>query len=335
MILRQLFDAASCSYTYLIAGSGGEAVLIDPVREHVDRYVRLLEELELRLVTAIDTHLHADRYAGLAALREHTGCVAAMSERTACEVVSLRLADGETVTVGALRLRALATPGHTPDSMCFVLDDLVFTGDTLLIRGTGRTDLPGGDAGAQYDSIFDRLLTLPEATRVYPAHDYNGATVSTIGEERRHNPRLQVHSRTDYVALMARLKLPKPALMDEAVPANLGVPVPPPDTASWRSTMKHAVLIAALAALPLAAHATNDPPQLRTLAGNCANCHGTTGRGSGAMPRLAGMAEVYFVEQMRQFRDGKRPATVMHQLAKGYSDEEIALLAEFFARQPQ
>ncbi len=224
MILRQLFHASSCSYTYLMANRrSGEAVLIDPVLEHVDRYVRLLAKLKTRLVTAIDTHLHADRYSGLAALRERTACVAAMSERTACQFVSLRLADGETIAIDGLQLRALATPGHTQDSMCFVVDGVVFTGDTLLIRGTGRTDLPGGDAGTQYESIFGRLLRLPDATRVYPAHDYRGATASTIGEEKRHNPRLQVHSCAEYVALMAQLKLPKPALMDDALPANLGL----------------------------------------------------------------------------------------------------------------
>ena len=223
MILRQFFHAPSCSYTYLIANRrGGEAVLIDPVLADVDRYVRLLAKLKMRLVTAIDTHLHADRYSGLAALRERTACVAAMSERTACQFASLRLADGETIAIDGLRLRALATPGHTQDSMSFVFDGLVFTGDTLLIRGTGRTDLPGGDAGAQYESIFGRLLRLPDATRVYPAHDYREAKASTIVEEKRHNPRLQVRSRAEYIALMTRLKLPKPALMDEALPANLG-----------------------------------------------------------------------------------------------------------------
>jgi glyoxylase-like metal-dependent hydrolase (beta-lactamase superfamily II) len=146
-----------------------------------------------------------------------------MSERTACQAVSLQLADNESIAIDELRLRAMATPGHTQDSMCFVVDDAVFTGDTLLIRGTGRTDLPGGDPAAQYESIFDRLLRLPDATRVYPAHDYRGATASTIGEERRRNPRLQVRSRTEYVALMASLNLAKPARMDEVLPANLGI----------------------------------------------------------------------------------------------------------------
>jgi glyoxylase-like metal-dependent hydrolase (beta-lactamase superfamily II) len=228
MIVRQLFHPESCSYTYLVAGRpGGEAVLIDPVLGDVDRYVRLIGKLKMRLVTAIDTHLHADRYSGLAVLRERTACAAAMSERTACQAVSRRLADGEAIAIDGLRLHAFATPGHTPDSMCFTAGDRVFTGDTLLIGGTGRTDLPGGDAGAQYESIVGRLLRLPDATRVHPAHDYRGATVSTIGDERRHNPRLQVRSRAEYVALMASLDLAKPARMDEVLPANLGVVCPP------------------------------------------------------------------------------------------------------------
>ncbi|GIL05689.1 MAG: hypothetical protein BroJett031_22090 [Betaproteobacteria bacterium] len=223
MILRQVFHTASCSYTYLLAsGRGGEAVLVDPVLDDIDRYVSLLDEFGLRLVRAVDTHLHADRFSGLGAVADRTGCTTAMSERTACEIVALRLADGEAITLDGLSLRVLHTPGHTPDSMCLLLNDLLFTGDTLLIGGTGRTDLPGGDAAAQYESLFGRLLRLPEATRVYPAHDYRGRTFSTIGEERRLNPRLQVRSRAEYVALMDALKLPKPKLMDEALPANLG-----------------------------------------------------------------------------------------------------------------
>jgi glyoxylase-like metal-dependent hydrolase (beta-lactamase superfamily II) len=223
MMLRQLFHADTYSYTYLIAGRpGGSALLIDPVLQDVDRYVRLLEKLQLRLVTTIDTHLHADRYSGLAALRERTGCFAAMSERTACQIASLRLADGATVALDGVRLRVIATPGHTPDSMCLMVDGAVFTGDTLLIGGTGRTDLPGGDAGAQYESIFGCLLHLPDATRVYPAHDYRGAASSTIGEERRHNPRLQVQSRSGYVTLMAGLNLARPAQMDHVLSVNLG-----------------------------------------------------------------------------------------------------------------
>jgi glyoxylase-like metal-dependent hydrolase (beta-lactamase superfamily II) len=228
MIFRQLFDVASGSYTYLIASRRrGEALLIDPVLDHADRYLRLLDELDVRLAKAVDTHLHADRYSGLGALRERTGCLAAMSEYTAAAVVSLPLADGDQVDVGQLRLRVLHTPGHTPDSICLLLDNMLFTGDTLLIRGTGRTDLPGGDAAAQYESIFGTLLRLPDETRVFPAHDYQGATASTIGEERRHNPRLRVRSRDEYIAQMAALALPKPKLMALALPANLHLGPPP------------------------------------------------------------------------------------------------------------
>ena len=224
MILRQIFDPVSSSYTYLIASrSGGEAVLIDPVLERVDDYVRLLNELDLRLVKAVDTHLHADRYSALGALRTRTCCLAVMSDCTAAKVVSLRVADGEAIAIDDLKLRVWHTPGHTPDSMSLTLDDIVFTGDTLLIRGTGRIDLPGGDAEAQYESIFGRLLRLPDETRIYPAHDYAGQTVSTIGEERRFNSRLQVRSCNEYVALMRNFSLPKPKLMASALAVNVGV----------------------------------------------------------------------------------------------------------------
>jgi glyoxylase-like metal-dependent hydrolase (beta-lactamase superfamily II) len=220
MIVRQLFDRDSCAYTYLIA-SGGEACLIDPVLEQVDRYVKLLGELGLSLVKAIDTHLHADHITGLGALQRRTRCLTVMGRQTAAEVVSLRVGDGDAVRVGEVELRAIHTPGHTPDSYSFLLDGRVFTGDTLLIRGTGRTDFQNGDAPAQYDALFNKLLRLPERTRVYPGHDYNGNTVSTIGEEKAFNPRLQVGSVGEYVDLMGRLDLPRPKLMDIAVPANL------------------------------------------------------------------------------------------------------------------
>jgi glyoxylase-like metal-dependent hydrolase (beta-lactamase superfamily II) len=220
MIVRQLFDRDSCAYTYLIA-SGGEACLIDPVLEQVDRYVKLLGELGLSLVKAIDTHLHADHITGLGALQRRTRCLTVMGRQTAAEVVSLRVGDGDAVRVGEVELRAIHTPGHTPDSYSFLLDGRVFTGDTLLIRGTGRTDFQNGDAAAQYDALFNKLLRLPERTRVYPGHDYNGNTVSTIGEEKAFNPRLQVGSVGEYVDLMGRLDLPRPKLMDIAVPANL------------------------------------------------------------------------------------------------------------------
>jgi len=221
MIFRQLFDHESSTYTYLLAERrGGEALLIDPVLEQTDKYVRLVDELGLRLVMAADTHIHADHVTALGALRDHTGCATAMGEQTKAECVSVRLRDGEHVRVDDLALEVLYTPGHTDDSYSLLLPDRVFTGDTLLIRGTGRTDFQNGDPAAQYDSLFGRLLRLPDDTFVYPAHDYNGMTVSTIGEERAHNPRLQVRSKQEYVELMNGLVLSSPRLMDVAVPAN-------------------------------------------------------------------------------------------------------------------
>jgi len=222
MIFRQLFDKTSSTYTYLLARRpGGEALLIDPVNEQVDSYLRLIEELDLKLVQAVDTHVHADHVTGLGALRDRTGCVTAMGAETRADCVSRKVHDGEVLEVDGLKIRALYTPGHTDDSYSFVMDDRVFTGDTLLIRGTGRTDFQNGDPHAEYDSIFHKLLVLPDETRVYPAHDYKGWTVSTIAEERAHNPRLQVGSEAEFVEIMNNLNLPNPKLMDVAVPANL------------------------------------------------------------------------------------------------------------------
>lgn len=221
MIFRQLYDHESSTYTYLLAErAGGEALLIDPVLVNTDRYVRLIDELELKLVLAVDTHIHADHVTALGALRESTGCVSAMGEMTRAECVSVRFNEGEKLCADNLHLEILYTPGHTDDSYSFLLPDRVFTGDTLLIRGTGRTDFQNGDAAAQYDSLFGKLLKLPEKTLVYPAHDYNGMTVSTIGEEKRHNPRLQVTNKQAYIDLMNSLELDNPRLMDIAVPAN-------------------------------------------------------------------------------------------------------------------
>src|SRR5262245_58732006 len=224
MIFRQLFDQTSSTYTYLLASRhGGEALIIDPVLERVDRYIQLLRELDLRLVKAIDTHLHADHITGLDALRERTQCITVMGEQTKADVVSIRVSDGDRVDIKGLSLDVAYTPGHTDDSYSFLMPDRVFTGDTLLIRGTGRTDFQNGDPRAQYESLFGRLLRLPDETFVYPAHDYKGDTVSTIGEERAFNPRLQVKSIDDYVALMESLDLPNPKMMDVAVPANMRI----------------------------------------------------------------------------------------------------------------
>ena len=222
MIFRQLFDSVSSTYSYLLASRrGGEALIIDPVLDKVDRYIQLLNELDLRLVKAIDTHLHADHVTGLGALRDHTDCITVMGNESKADVVSLRVGDGDRVAIEGLTLGVIHTPGHTDDSYCFTMEDRVFTGDTLLIRGTGRTDLQSGDARAQYKSIFNRLLKLPDATLVYPAHDYKGETVSTIGEEKAFNPRLSVKSAEEYADLMNSLELPSPTLMDVAVPLNM------------------------------------------------------------------------------------------------------------------
>jgi len=224
MIFRQMHDAVSGTYTYLLAARrGGEALIIDPVLDKVDRYLQLLKELDLTLIKAIDTHVHADHVTGLGALRDRTHCITVMGEESRVDVVSMRVADGDPVEVAGVGLKALHTPGHTDDSYCFLMDDRVFTGDTLLIRGTGRTDFQNGDPAAQYHSIFGKLLRLPDETLVYPAHDYKGDTVSTIGEERAFNPRLQVTSVEQYVAIMNGLDLPNPKMMDVAVPANMRI----------------------------------------------------------------------------------------------------------------
>ena len=224
MLFRQLFDDASCTYTYLMASRrGGEALIIDPVLDKVDRYIQLLDELDIKLIKALDTHVHADHITGLGALRDRTRCITVMGEKSGVDVISMRVSEAERVGIEGLDLDVIYTPGHTDDSYSFLLGDRVFTGDTLLIRGTGRTDFQNGDPVAQYNSIFEKLLKLPDETLVYPAHDYKGDTVSTIGEERAFNPRLQVSSVDEYVEIMNSLNLANPKMMDVAVPANLKV----------------------------------------------------------------------------------------------------------------
>ena len=224
MIFRQLFDSVSGTYTYLLASRrGGEALIIDPVLDKIERYLQLVRELDVKLIKAVDTHLHADHVTGLGALRDRTHCITVMGEQTHADVVSMRVAEGDRIEIEGVRLDVLYTPGHTDDSYSFCLADRVFTGDTLLIRGTGRTDFQNGDPRAQYDSIFNKLLKLPDETLVYPAHDYKGDTVSTIAEERAFNPRLKVKSVDEYVELMNNLKLANPKMMDVAVPANMQI----------------------------------------------------------------------------------------------------------------
>ncbi|NND50440.1 MAG: MBL fold metallo-hydrolase, partial [Rhizobiales bacterium] len=217
MLFRQLFDKTSFTYTYLIASRrGAEALLIDPVFEQTDRYLLLLKELDVKLMKVIDTHVHADHVSAMRTLRDTTRCITVMGEQSPVEIVSMRVSDGEKVTIEGIELTSLHTPGHTNDSYSFLMDDCVFTGDTLLIRGTGRTDFQNGDSYDQYHSLFERLLTLPDQTLVYPAHDYKGDTVSTIYEEKQFNPRLQVKNAEEYAAIMDNLNLANPTMMDVA-----------------------------------------------------------------------------------------------------------------------
>jgi len=221
MIFNQLFDNKSSTYTYIIAsGKGREALIIDPVIENTNEYLKVLKELDLKLVKVIDTHIHADHISGLNELNKQTNCVRVMGEKSESEVIDVRLKENEKVKIENIELKTIYTPGHTECSYCFLMNDRVFTGDTLLINGSGRTDFQGGSAVAQYDSIFNKLLKLPEKTMVYPAHDYNGKTSSTIGSEKNNNPRLQVNSMEEYKKIMDDLKLANPKMMDIAVPAN-------------------------------------------------------------------------------------------------------------------
>lgn len=225
MIFRQLFDHKSSTYTYLLADEETrKAVIIDPVIDAVDNYLMLLAQLNLTLKFALDTHTHADHITALGKLRELTGCTTLIGAEANSDCVSTSLHNGDKIQCGALTIIALHTPGHTDDSYSFVVENqnktYLFSGDTLLIRGTGRTDFQNGSAEAQYQSLFNKLLTLPEDTLVYPAHDYKGWMVSSIGEEKAHNPRLQVGNMAEYVAIMNNLNLPNPAMMDVAVPAN-------------------------------------------------------------------------------------------------------------------
>ncbi len=226
MLFRQFFDATSGTYTYLLASAPGrEALIIDPVKEQLGHYLAAIDQLGLKLVRAIDTHTHADHITGLGALRDATSCITLMGEQTKADCVSQYLRDEEQLNVDGITLQAIYTPGHTDESFSLVLDPrsprAVFTGDVLLIRGTGRTDFQNGNAGASWDSIVNRLFRLPDQTLVYPAHDYKGWTASSIAEEKHHNPRLAGKTRDQYIETMNNLKLPNPKLMDVAVAANL------------------------------------------------------------------------------------------------------------------
>ena len=222
MIFEQFFDKTSSTYTYLMSsGRGREAIIIDPVLEHVDNYINTLNKLNLKLVKVIDTHIHADHITGMSELKNKTNCETIMGDKTPADIVSIKVKDQEFLTIDKIKLKAIYTPGHTSESFSFLMDDRVFTGDTLLIGGTGRTDFQNGSPYDSYNSIFNILLKLPDKTKVYPAHDYNGNFFSTIEVERKSNPRLQVKSADEYADIMNNLNLPDPKLMDIAIPRNL------------------------------------------------------------------------------------------------------------------
>ena len=222
MIFKQVFDTKSSTYTYIIASAKGrEALIIDPVLENVEDYIKILNQLNLKLVKVIDTHIHADHVTGAGKLRDKTKCVTIMGEHTPTDAVEVKVKDDEIIKLDKLNFRALYTPGHTSDSFCFLMDNYLFSGDTLLINGTGRTDFQNGNSKDAYNSIFNRLLKLPEETLLYPAHDYKGQTVSTIGKEKRSNPRLQVKNVDEYIEIMNNLNLKKPEKIDYNVENNL------------------------------------------------------------------------------------------------------------------
>ncbi len=222
MIFKQLFDHKSSTYTYIISsGKGREALIIDPVIENTQKYLSYLKELNLRLVKVIDTHIHADHISGLSELAKQTSCSKIMGEQSISEVVDIKVKDNEKIKIENIELISMHTPGHTDCSYSFFMKDRVFTGDTLLINGTGRTDFQNGNPVDQYHSLFDKLLKLPKKTLVYPAHDYNGNTVSSIEEQKKNNPRLQVNSAQEYAEVMNNLKLENPKMMDVAISANI------------------------------------------------------------------------------------------------------------------
>jgi len=224
MIFKQVFDQKSSTYTYLIASSKGrEALIIDPVLDNVEDYLKLLTELDLKLVKVIDTHIHADHVTGASKLKDKTKCSTIMGENTPADTVEIKVKDDEYINLDHLKIRAMYTPGHTSDSYSFLLDNYLFSGDTLLINGTGRTDFQNGSSKDAYNSIFNKLLKLPEETFLYPAHDYKGEKVSTIGKEKKHNPRLQVSSVDEYIEIMNNLNLKKPAEIESNVSRNINL----------------------------------------------------------------------------------------------------------------
>ena len=224
MIFNQLFDEKSHTYTYIISsGKGREALIIDPVIEKTNEYLKILKNLELKLVKVIDTHIHADHVTGASKLKNITKCSTIMGENTPAETVEIKIKDDECINLDNLKIRAMYTPGHTSDSYSFLMDKYLFSGDTLLINGTGRTDFQNGNAKDAYNSIFNKLLKLPDETLLYPAHDYKGEKKSTIGKEKKQNPRLQVSSVDEYIEIMNNLNLKRPAQLEFNVSKNINL----------------------------------------------------------------------------------------------------------------
>lgn len=222
MIFKQLFDKTSSTYTYLISsGINREALIIDPVLENVNEYIKILEDLKLKLVKVIDTHIHADHITGMGKLEEKTNCETIMGDKTPIDIISMKVKDQEEINIDGIKLKALYTPGHTIESFSFAMEDRIFTGDTLLIGGTGRTDFQNGNPYDSFKSIFNIILKFPGNTKIFPAHDYKGNKYSTINMETNTNPRLQVNSAEEYAEIMNNLNLPNPKLMDVAIPRNL------------------------------------------------------------------------------------------------------------------
>jgi len=222
MIFKQLFDTKSSTYTYLISsGKGREALIIDPVIENVNKYINVLKELDLKLVKVIDTHIHADHITAASKLKDITKCSTIMGDHSPAESVEIKVKDNELIDLDNLKIRAIYTPGHTSDSYSFLMDNHLFSGDTLLINGTGRTDFQNGNSKDAYNSIFNKLLKLPDETLLYPAHDYKGEKVSTIGKEKKLNPRLQVKSVDEYIDIMNNLNLKKPVEIEINVSRNI------------------------------------------------------------------------------------------------------------------
>jgi glyoxylase-like metal-dependent hydrolase (beta-lactamase superfamily II)/rhodanese-related sulfurtransferase len=225
LTVKQLFDRESCTYTYLlIDAETGEGAIIDAVLETFDRDLQIINELGVELLYAIETHAHADHITSAGKLREMTGARLVYGESTGIQAIDIALGDGDTVRLGHYQIRAISTPGHTNGCTSYFCDGMLFSGDTLLIRGCGRADFQDGDPGTLYDSITQKLFTLADDTIVYPAHDYNGRTSSTIGEEKTWNPRLGGNrTRDEFIAIMNNLNLDMPKRIHEAVPANMSV----------------------------------------------------------------------------------------------------------------